>query len=111
MRESSIKYWEIQHLLHTFLHSNVGKKKYVYYFPFKYLFTLTYRCMYMHICKICTVEKYYSFPKILVFFLLSISRESIVFRSNLRNGDFDGFIRFEVKTKVTFFAVCMCLCV
>ena len=30
------------------------------------------------------------------YFLLPISRESIVLRSNFRNGDFDGFTRFEV---------------
>ena len=30
------------------------------------------------------------------YFLLPISRESIVFGSNFRNGDFDGFTRFEV---------------
>ena len=30
-------------------------------------------------------------------FLLPISRESIVFGSNFRNGDFDGFTRFEVS--------------
>ena len=29
------------------------------------------------------------------YFLLPISRESIVFGSNFRNGDFDGFARFE----------------
>ena len=29
------------------------------------------------------------------YFLLPISRESIVFGSNFRNGDFDGFTRFE----------------
>ena len=41
------------------------------------------------------------FGNILFFFffhfLLPISRESIVFRSNFRNGDFDGFTRFEVS--------------
>ena len=31
-----------------------------------------------------------------LYFLLPVSRESIVFRSNFRNGDFDGFTRFEV---------------
>ena len=31
------------------------------------------------------------------YFLLPISRESIVFRSNFRNGEFDGFTCFEVK--------------
>ena len=31
------------------------------------------------------------------YFLLSIRRENIVFGSNFRNGDFDGFIRFEVR--------------
>ena len=31
------------------------------------------------------------------YFLLPISRESIVFGSNVRNGDFDGFARFEVS--------------
>ena len=30
------------------------------------------------------------------FLLLIPSRESIVFGSNFRNGDFDGFTRFEV---------------
>ena len=30
------------------------------------------------------------------YFLLPISRESIVFRSNFRSGDFDGFTYFEV---------------
>ena len=30
------------------------------------------------------------------YFLLPISRESIVFESKFRNGDFDGFTRFEV---------------
>ena len=30
------------------------------------------------------------------YFLLPISRESIVLGSNFRNGDFDGFTRFEV---------------
>ena len=30
------------------------------------------------------------------YFLLPISRESIVFGTNFRNGDFDGFTRFEV---------------
>ena len=30
------------------------------------------------------------------YFLLPISRESIVFGSNFRNGDFDGFTRFEI---------------
>ena len=32
----------------------------------------------------------------LFYFLLPISRESIVFGSNFRSGDFDGFTRFEV---------------
>ena len=31
----------------------------------------------------------------LYYFLLPISRESIVFGSNFRNGDFDGSTRFE----------------
>ena len=31
------------------------------------------------------------------YFLLPISRESIVFGSHFRNGDFDGFSRFEVS--------------
>ena len=31
------------------------------------------------------------------YFLLPISRESIAFGSNFRNGDFDGFTRFEVS--------------
>ena len=31
------------------------------------------------------------------YFLLPISRESIIFGSNFRNGDFDGFTRFEVS--------------
>ena len=31
------------------------------------------------------------------YFLLPVSRESIVFGSNFRNGDFDGFTRFEVS--------------
>ena len=30
------------------------------------------------------------------YFLLPISRESIVFGSNFRSGDFDGFTCFEV---------------
>ena len=30
------------------------------------------------------------------YFLLPISRESFIFGSNFRNGDFDGFTRFEV---------------
>ena len=30
------------------------------------------------------------------YFLLPISRESIVFGSNFRNGDFKGFTRFQV---------------
>ena len=30
------------------------------------------------------------------YFLLPISRENIVLGSNFRNGDFDGFVRFEV---------------
>ena len=30
------------------------------------------------------------------YFLLPVSRESIVFGSNFRSGDFDGFTRFEV---------------
>ena len=30
------------------------------------------------------------------YFLLPISRERIVFRSNFQNGDFDGLTRFEV---------------
>ena len=29
------------------------------------------------------------------YFLLSISRESIILGSNFRNGDFDGFTRFK----------------
>ena len=33
----------------------------------------------------------------LFYFLLPISRESIVFGSNFRNGDFVGFTRFEVS--------------
>ena len=32
---------------------------------------------------------------LLFYFLLPISRESIVFGSNFRHGDFDGFKRFE----------------
>ena len=35
--------------------------------------------------------------KIPFYFLLPISRESIAFGSNFRNGDFDGFTRFEVS--------------
>ena len=31
------------------------------------------------------------------YFLLPISRESIVFGSNFRSGDFDGFTRFEAS--------------
>ena len=31
------------------------------------------------------------------YFLLPINRESIVLGSNFRNGDFDGFTRFEVS--------------
>ena len=31
------------------------------------------------------------------YFLLPISRESIVFGSNFRNGDFNGFTRLEVS--------------
>ena len=31
-----------------------------------------------------------------VTFLLSLIRESIVFGSNFRRGDFDGYTRFEV---------------
>ena len=30
------------------------------------------------------------------YFLLPIRKESIVFGSNFRSGDFDGFTRFEV---------------
>ena len=30
------------------------------------------------------------------YFFLPISRENIVFGSNFRNRDFDGFTRFEV---------------
>ena len=33
---------------------------------------------------------------IFFYFFLPISRERIVFGSNFRNGDFDGFTRFEV---------------
>ena len=33
----------------------------------------------------------------LFYFLLPISRESIVFGTNFQNGDFDGFTRFEVS--------------
>ena len=37
------------------------------------------------------------FSKIVVTdFLFPISRESVVFGSNFRSGDFDGFTRFEV---------------
>ena len=32
----------------------------------------------------------------LFYFLLPISKEIIVLESNFRNGDFDGFTRFEV---------------
>ena len=51
------------------------------------------------------------------YFLLPISRESIVFGSNFRNGDIEGFTRFEVpwirnhifsKWSV---CICVCLCV
>ena len=38
--------------------------------------------------KVCIVQAFY--------FLLPINRESIVFGSNFRNRDFDGFILFEV---------------
>ena len=38
-----------------------------------------------------------SYCKSTYYFLLPISRESIVLGSNFRNGDFDGFIRFEVS--------------
>ena len=34
---------------------------------------------------------------LLYYFLLPISRESIVFESNFRIGDFDGFTCFEVS--------------
>ena len=32
----------------------------------------------------------------LYYFLLPISKENIVFGSNFRRGDFDGFMRLEV---------------
>ena len=32
----------------------------------------------------------------LFYFLLPLSRESAITGSNFRNGDFDGFTRFEV---------------
>ena len=36
-------------------------------------------------------------PFLHFYFLLPISRETIVFGSNFRSGDFDGFTRFEVS--------------
>ena len=38
----------------------------------------------------------FSFHFLSFYFLLSISRESIVFGSNFRSGDFDGITCFEV---------------
>ena len=41
---------------------------------------------------------------IVFYFLLPVSRESIVLRSNFRNGDFDAFTRFEApKMRKTLF--------
>ena len=63
-------------------------------------------------------ETSYYFWIMRFYFLLFISRESIVFRSNFQSGDFNGFTRFEVpwnrkKKKKTFlaFGLCVCVCV
>ena len=45
-------------------------------------------------------ESYYAttyIEKNIYYFLLPISIESIVLGSNIRNGDLDGFTRFEVS--------------
>ena len=52
-------------------------------------------------CQECSYEKWtimYTDEGFYYIFhiLLPISKESIVFESNFRNGDFDGFTRFEV---------------
>ena len=47
-------------------------------------------------------------------FLLPIRRESIVFGSNFRNGDFDGFTCFEVpwiQKSFSVFGLCVCVSV
>ena len=44
----------------------------------------------------CLEKKDSKLKPILNYFLLPISRESIVWGSNFRNGDFGGFTRFEV---------------
>ena len=49
----------------------------------------------MFLFEICLIH--FNFQTNYIFyFLLPISRESIAFGSNFRNGNFDGFTRFEV---------------
>ena len=43
-----------------------------------------------------THEKFYMFYNLFSYFILPISRESIVFVSNFRNRDLVGFTHFEV---------------
>ena len=55
-------------------------------------------CIILHIFLNNLKKKTYNNMKMkFYYFLLPISRESIVFGSNFRNGDFDGFTRFEVS--------------
>ena len=59
--------------------------------------------------------KYYTDDYILTtifYFLLPISRESIIFGSNFRDSDFDGFARFwgALSQKIIFLVFCLSVC-
>ena len=62
----------------------INNEKYTYFiYEFRYSYQLAH---YLNEIK-----------KILFYILLPITRESIVFESNFRNWDFDGFTRFEIS--------------